>query len=207
MHGTRLRHPKPGACYPVSTARATLTVMTCWLLIITTVSAVAAWFTSGEWRWGAASLACASILALGVKVRRHIRRRVATRTLAGLRSLHPDDFEVEVARWLRREGWSVEHRGGTGDGGIDLVATRGRETLAVQCKRYADTAAVSSAQVRDLYGAAVATGSTRAALVTTGRISRAATNWCESLPDGPRLQLFDAEAVGRLAIGERLIGA
>jgi len=104
MHGTRLRHPKPGACYPVSTARATLTVMTCWLLIITTVSAVAAWFTSGEWRWGAASLACASILALGVKVRRHIRRRVATRTLAGLRSLHPDDFEVEVARWLRREG-------------------------------------------------------------------------------------------------------
>lgn len=79
--------------------------------------------------------------------------------------------------------------------------------LVVQCKRYAETAAVSAAQVRDLYGAAVASGSTRAALMTTGRVSRAAAAWCQSLPAGTRLELFDAEAVGQFAAGQRRLGA
>ena len=132
---------------------------------------------------------------------RHVRKRSARRSVAGLRALPPADFEAEVARWLRRDGWHVEHRGGTGDGGIDLIAMRGSEAVAVQCKRYAESAAVSAAQVRDLYGAAVAHGSTRALLVTTGRVSGAAKGWCDALPAGTPVHLFDGEQLAAIAAG------
>ena len=181
--------------------------MTRWLVLTMALGSGAAWTDVAGTRWlGAGALALA-LLVVALRVRGAVKRRQARRTLDGLRALPPAEFETEVGRWLRREGWSVEHRGGTGDGGIDLVATRGRETLAVQCKRYAETAAVSAAQVRDLYGAAVAGGSTRAVLMTTERVSRAAAAWCTALPPGTRLELFDAEAVGQLAAGQRRLGA
>ncbi len=178
-----------------------------WLTAGLFIGSAAAWSDAGGTRWFGVAVVGVLLLLLAFRLRSGIRRRRARRTLAGLRALLPGEFEGEVGRWLRREGWSVEHRGGTGDGGIDLLATRGAETLAVQCKRYAESAAVSAAQVRDLYGAAVATGSTRAALVTTGRVSRAAVAWCEGLPAGLRMHLLDAEAVGELAAGQRRLGA
>ena len=178
-----------------------------WLLLLGLVSAAVTWANRAGLRWyGVAALALFGII-VALKLRRYFHHRADLKTLSGLRLLHPDDFEAEVGRWLRRDGWQVEHRGGTGDGGIDIVARRGKETLAVQCKRYAETAAVSAAQVRDLYGAAVAEGSTRALLVTTGRVSRAAAAWCEALPDGTRLHLFEAEAVAELAAGRSRISA
>src|SRR5690606_11908199 len=108
------------------------------------------------------------------RVARWERRRRLHRTVVGLRSLPPAQFEAEVGRWLRRDGWRIEHRVGTGEGGIDIVATKGRETLAIQCKRYAETTPVTASQLRDLYGAAIAEGATGAVMVTTGRVSKAA---------------------------------
>ncbi|MEO8540057.1 MAG: restriction endonuclease [bacterium] len=171
-----------------------------WVLVLL-LGGGCAWTDVAGMRWYGVAMSVLALLVAAHGVRSGIRRRRARRTVRGLRALHPGEFETEVGRWLRREGWQVEHRGGTGDGGIDILARRGKEMLAVQCKRYAETAAVSAAQVRDLYGAAIAEGSTQAALVTTGRISRAATAWCESLPAGPRFRLFDAAAVGELAAG------
>lgn len=158
-------------------------------------------FDPGGYRLAGVVLVLLAASVLSWKAWRTQRRRALRRTIDGLRLLHPDDFEAEVARWLRREGWRVERRGGSGDGGIDLLARKGRDTLAVQCKRYAETAAVSAAQVRDLYGAAIASGSTHAMLVTTGRVSRAAVAWCEALPPGLTVSLLDAEAVGQVAAG------
>lgn len=175
------------------------------LLVVAVFSAAVAIGDPSGYRWGGvAGLALvAAIVAL--KVHRHARERELRRSLAGLRRLHPGDFETEVGRWLRRDGWRIEHRGGTGDGGIDIIARRGRDIVAVQCKRYADAAAVSAAQVRDLYGAAIASGATHALLVTTGRVSRSALAWCEALPDGLRVYCMDGAALPGVASGrERL---
>lgn len=102
--------------------------------------------------------------------------------------LTPVAFEHAIGSWLARDGWIVDHRGRTGDEGIDLLAFRGAELLVVQCKRYESTAAVSPAQVRELYGSARAVAATTAVMVTTGRVSLAAQSWASSLPaDGPRL--------------------
>jgi len=176
-------------------------VMTRFLVALLALSAAAALWGGGALRLaGFAGLGLAAIGAI-VALLRARNRREARKRLEGLRALPPAAFEEEVARWLRRCGWQVEHVGGTGDGGIDLLATRGKEVLAVQCKRYAEHAAVSAAQVRDLYGAAVAAGATSAALVTTGRVSSAARAWAEALPDGLEVAIHDAACVARLAQG------
>ena len=165
------------------------------------LGAVTVWVDPLGWRWWGAGLAILALAALALRVHRAARRRVARRTLAGLRTLAPAEFEAEVARWLRRDGWDVERRGGTGDGGIDLLATRRGETVAVQCKRYAESAAVGASQVRDLFGAAVAEGATSAVLVTTGRVSAPAIQWAEALPGDVSIAFHDAECVGELAMG------
>jgi restriction system protein len=134
------------------------------------------------------------------------RQRASRRTLEGLRALPPAAFEAEVARWLRRDGWKVEHVGGPGDGGVDLIAKRGREVAFVQCKRLAEEGTVGATTARDLYGASVAGGASVAVLVTTGRISPAAREWAGQLEGTPRLVLVDASGVAEVARGRRLFG-
>ncbi len=169
------------------------------MLGLAAISAPVVYFNPNGYRWaGVVGLALAVALA-GLAAGRWSRRRAARRSVEGLRRLPPADFEAEVARWLQREGWNVEHRGGTGDGGIDIVARRRQATIAVQCKRYAEHATVTAAQVRELYGAAVAEGTTAAMLVTTGHISAPAQSWVESLPGGPALRLVDAGLIGQVA--------
>jgi restriction system protein len=166
------------------------------LIVLATLLAV---LSTSEARLAGLAGLVVGIAGFGVVAWRWAARRSARRRLEGLRALPPAEFEGEVARWLRRDGWRVEQLGGTGDGGIDLLATRKKDTIAVQCKRYAEHAAVSAAQVRDLYGAAVALGATGALLVTTGRVSSSARAWAETLPEGPRLSFHDMDCVGELA--------
>jgi restriction system protein len=169
--------------------------------VLAATAAAALQFGAGPVWWAGATALTAAGFVFSWRVWRAFDRRAARRTITGLRMLRPEDFESEVARWLRRDGWNVEHRGGAGDGGIDLLARKRKETLAVQCKRYAESAAVSAAQVRDLYGAAVALGATGALLVTTGRVSGPALAWAEALPAGPAMAFHDANCLANVARG------
>jgi HJR/Mrr/RecB family endonuclease len=144
---------------------------------------------------------------LALRVTLTIQRARRLRTADGLRRLDPTAFERTVGAWFARDGWIVEHRGRSGDAGIDLLAFSGGEVVAVQCKRYAEFSAVSPAQVRELYGAAVAVGATRAMLVTTGRIGRSARQWRESLAAPvPVLEFVDGERLVAVAAGRQRIG-
>ena len=178
--------------FPRSLLNVILAVMTRSVLALAALAALIAYLNPAGYRWVGIAVLASLVVFVALKLRAILRRRAARRTLVGLRKLHPHEFEQEVGRWLRRDGWRIEHRGGTGDGGIDLIARRQGETVAVQCKRYAEHAAVSAAQVRELYGAAIALGADAALLVTTGRISAPATNWAANLPEGPPLHLVDA---------------
>lgn len=165
-----------------------------------------AWWDPAGLRWvGGAGASVGAVLVL-FRFATAARRRAARRTLEGLRAMAPEAFEGEVAVWLRRDGWRVERTGGPRDGGVDLVAKRGRETAFVQCKRLREGGAVGASTVRDLYGAAVAGGATLAVLVTTGRVSPAAREWAEGLAGRPRMVVVDGRLVADIAGGRRLIG-
>jgi hypothetical protein len=45
-------------------------------------------------------------------------------------------FEKELALLLGRRGYTVDRRGGSGDGGIDLVLHKDGATILVQCKAH-----------------------------------------------------------------------
>jgi len=47
------------------------------------------------------------------------------------------EFEAYVGGVLRYNGYLVEVTKVTGDCGVDIVARRGSQKIAVQCKRYA----------------------------------------------------------------------
>ncbi len=148
---------------------------------VTGTGALLAWLDPAGLRaTGIAMLAAIAAWAL-VRLAGVLRRYRRRHSLNALRELSPTAFERAVAAWFARDGWLVEHHGRSGDHGIDLLAFHGDELVAVQCKRYAESAAVAPAQVRELYGAAVAVGATRALLVTTGRIGPGAHAWRRSL--------------------------
>ncbi len=48
-----------------------------------------------------------------------------------------EEYELFAARYLKEQGFRIlEHPGGSGDLGVDLVAKKGMKTYAVQCKFY-----------------------------------------------------------------------
>ncbi len=65
-------------------------------------------------------------------------------------SLRGVDFENELARTLRRIGYEVEATPVTGDGGVDLIATKRGVRTIIQCKAYGDS--LGPAAVREIFG-------------------------------------------------------
>ncbi len=165
----------------------------------------AAWLGPAGLEWAGWTAAGSGSVLLLYAAAAAGRRGAELRTLEGLRALPPAEFEARVAAWLERDGWRVERVGGPGDGGIDLLARRGKDLAAVQCKRFAGSAAVGAGAVRDLYGAAIAAGATVALLVTTGRVTAPAKAWAGRLSQGPRVTLADAGRVAAAARGGRLL--
>jgi restriction system protein len=97
-------------------------------------------------------------------------RRRQLQTLEGWRALTPTAFERECLQLLRVAGYAdVQHLGGSGDGGVDLVATQGEERYAVQCKKYQSY--ISPSHVRDLAGVVAIHGYAGAIFMTSGTVS------------------------------------
>ena len=95
------------------------------VLLLAAGSVVALFFDPVGFRWaGVVGLAVGALLSCCDGPPRP--RAVERRTVDGLRKLHPGEFEAEVGRWLRRDGGASNTRGGTGDGGIDIVAAQAR---------------------------------------------------------------------------------
>src|SRR5262249_53021488 len=74
-------------------------------------------------------------------IREHIARRKAMRTsLEQWAALSPIEFEHACAELLRRSGYAdVRVTRASGDGGVDVIASKDGRGFAVQCKRYQHT--------------------------------------------------------------------
>ncbi len=134
--------------------------------------------------------------ALEVKKRQEelrLLKKQAT-TAAGLKRMKPTNFELAVASLYSKLGFKVYVTPTSGDQGIDLVAVKDKERIAVQCKRYKRLVPVS--QVRDFYGSFVGTY-TRGIFVTSSAFSRATQDWT-----GERegLELVDGQQLAKLFV-------
>lgn len=116
-----------------------------------------------------------------IDLNRAQRERFARiRTLDQLQSIDPVDFERYCGFLYEQQGYKAYMTATSGDEGVDLWLTKGREAVVVQCKRYAGT--VGQPTVRDLYGTMLHTKASAAVLITTGSVSRAAEEWAADKP-------------------------
>ena len=90
----------------------------------------------------------------------------------------PRDFEELCAQRLRAAGWEVRRKGGTGDQGVDLVATAHGFTFVLQCKMYASS--VGNAAVQEVYSGMRHEGADWAAVVTNAAYTQAAKELSET---------------------------
>lgn len=79
-----------------------------------------------------------------------------------------------------------------GDQGVDVIATRGEERLAIQCKRYVDRA--SNTAVQAVHAGRVHYGCNAAAVVCLGGFSQAA----RSIASSTRVLLIDGDGYADL---------
>ena len=141
--------------------------------------------------WIAAGLVlCIWLLAEFQKWRRR-RLLDAQSGLNSIRDLSWQEFEHLVGEAYRRQGYVVQQTGSTGgDGGIDVVLTRGDERVLVQCKQWR-TRRVGVKPVRELFGVMTSESATRGILVTYGSFTRDARSFAEGKPlalvEGPEL--------------------
>jgi restriction system protein len=81
------------------------------------------------------------------------------------------DFEFLVGEYFRRRQFSVEETKDGADGGVDLIAKKGREKYLIQCKKW-KTSLVGVKVVRELLGAMVGAGATGGIVVTSGEFTK-----------------------------------
>ena len=84
-------------------------------------------------------------------------------------------FERELAELLKGKGYQVRWTGRPGDDGVDLRLEGMGKTNIVQCK--AHRSRLSSATVRELYGALLHHGADEAWLITTAGFQRGTTSF------------------------------
>lgn len=136
--------------------------------------------------------------------------------IAHIHAAPPRFFETLTIDLLAAMGYGGRRHdlarrvGGSHDGGIDGLIDRdelGLDTIFVQAKRYAPSALVPLADIRDFAGALDAQRAAKGVFVTSARFSPAAAEFCRHLSrrialiDGTRL----AELMIRHGVGVKLI--
>lgn len=131
------------------------------------------------------------------RLRRQAKR--ADLKLAQLATLTPEGFEEFVAEVFEALGYDVEHVGGTGDQGADLLLRRDGLIAVVQCK-YHSRGVVGSPELQKFLGTIHHTKSHKGFFVTTRTFSLAAEKFVAEhaieLIDGPRLVELVQDAIG-----------
>ncbi len=115
-------------------------------------------------------------------------------TAAAVSSMGWRDFERLICEAFRREGYRVDERGGSApDGGIDLIATKAKKRILIQCKHW-KTQQVGVAAVRELNGVVAARHADGGIVVTSGTFTKEASGFARMA----KIRLIDGDALERL---------
>ncbi len=111
-------------------------------------------------------------------------------TIADIDAMDGWSFEGYVAWLLRHKGYDTEVTKGSGDLGVDVIARREGEAVAVQCKRQVQS--VSRRAVSDAVAGKAAFGCTAAMVVTNNYFTQGA----KVLANANGCILVDREVLG-----------
>lgn len=130
---------------------------------------------------------------------------VAAEALRRVLEQPPEFLELLVLRLLTRMGYggevgAIEHRGRTGDGGIDGIIRQdalGLDRVYLQAKRYNDRT-VGKPDIQAFVGALHGEQADRGVFITTSRFSTDAHEYVRQIPN--RIVLIDGEHLAELMV-------
>jgi restriction system protein len=99
------------------------------------------------------------------------RERLDAR-LTAIDAMSGVEFEDYVAVRLRRAGWQVRFTPAVGDYGVDLIAEKDGQSVAIQCKRHGKSVGVAA--VQQVVSGALHHGCTRSIVVSNQEFTAAA---------------------------------
>ena len=106
--------------------------------------------------------------------------------------MNPQSFEKYVAGIYEKEGYDVTVTPYSGDYGVDVIAEKGGERIAVQVKQYGcSTRKVNRQMVMELYGAAAYAGCNKAVIATNGDVLPDAVEVARKI--GVEIRYIDSE--------------
>ena len=82
--------------------------------------------------------------------------------------MKPREYEEYIRELFNKQGYTTELTPQSGDYGIDIFATKGREKIAIQVKMYGNSRKVNRSMIMELHGAKDYFGCNKAILVTNG---------------------------------------
>jgi restriction system protein len=101
-----------------------------------------------------------------------LRRERPDTGMTAIDAMSGMEFEGYVAARLRRAGWQVGFTSATGDYGVDLIAEKDGQCVAIQCKRLGKSVGVSA--VQQVVSGAMHHGCTRSIVVSNQEFTTAA---------------------------------
>lgn len=109
-------------------------------------------------------------------------------------NLSPYEFEHFVAKLLREIGYTTTVTQKTGDYGVDIIAKKDNNTIAVQCKRFKEGNLVSNRDIQRILGAMHSINANKCIFVTTSKFTKQAIQQAR----GCSIELWDKEILHNL---------
>jgi restriction system protein len=120
---------------------------------------------------GGVSLGLAGAI-FGVLLALLLRRERPPAGMTAIDGMSGVEFEGYVAARLRRAGWQVRFTPAVGDYGVDLIAEKDGQSVAIQCKRHGKSVGVAA--VQQVVSGALHHGCTRSLVVSNQEFTTAA---------------------------------
>jgi restriction system protein len=108
----------------------------------------------------------------GVLLALLLRREGPRAGMTAIDGMSGVEFEGYVAARLRRAGWQVRFTPAVGDYGVDLIAEKDGQSVAIQCKRHGKSVGVAA--VQQVVSGALHHGCTRSLVVSNQEFTTAA---------------------------------
>ncbi len=108
----------------------------------------------------------------GVLLALLLRRERPRAGMTAIDDMSGVEFEGYVAARLRRAGWQVRLTPAVGDYGVDLIAEKDGQSVAIQCKRHGKSVGVAA--VQQVVSGALHHGCTRSLVVSNQEFTIAA---------------------------------
>lgn len=101
---------------------------------------------------------------------------------SNFRNLTPYEFEYFIAELFKKKGYDAYVTDGSGDFGVDVIAEKNGERLAIQVKRYKESNKIGSPTIRKTLGSRYKADADKTLIVTTSYYTQPAFEQAEDAP-------------------------